>query len=131
MRRFDRDLETIARFQYAGRLTLYGKLETALQDVARFDSRMRVPRKRHSRVYFHFHVYRHIARHWAVHLRENFSLDAWRQYERRALRRRLGGNEPCNRTDRAGSKTRKASSCQHGSLPFMSGSLASELLEHK
>jgi hypothetical protein len=33
---------------------------------------MRVPRDRHSRFYFSFHNYRHIARYWAVRLRQNF-----------------------------------------------------------
>jgi hypothetical protein len=32
-------LETIARFQRAGRLTLHGEFETAFQNIARFDSR--------------------------------------------------------------------------------------------
>jgi hypothetical protein len=43
MGRFGRNLETIARFQCAARLTLYGEFETAFQNIARFDSRMRMP----------------------------------------------------------------------------------------
>ena len=33
---------------------------------------MRVPSDCHSRFYFRFHDYRDIARHWTVHLRQNF-----------------------------------------------------------
>ena len=43
MGRFGRNLETITRFQRAGRLTLYGEFETAFQNIARFNSRMRMP----------------------------------------------------------------------------------------
>ena len=50
MRRFDRYLECIAGFERAGRLTLYGKLEAAFQDIGGFDSRMRVPPDGHSGV---------------------------------------------------------------------------------
>ena len=55
MRRFGRYLECIAGFERAGRLTLYGKLEAAFQDIGGFDSRMRVPPDGHSRLYRRFH----------------------------------------------------------------------------
>jgi hypothetical protein len=44
MRRFGRDVEAIAFFDRAGRLTLDGKLEAAFQHIGGFDPRMRVPR---------------------------------------------------------------------------------------
>src|SRR5216683_41081 len=50
---FWRNLETIARFQHPSRLALYGKLKATFQDIAQFDSRMRMPRDRHPRIYFH------------------------------------------------------------------------------
>jgi hypothetical protein len=49
MGRLGRYLEAIACFDRAGRLALYRKLETALQDVGGLDSRMRVSPDRHSR----------------------------------------------------------------------------------
>src|SRR5882672_683285 len=55
MRRFGRYLECIAGFERAGRLTLYGKLEAAFQDIGGFDSRMRVPPDGHSGLYRRFH----------------------------------------------------------------------------
>ena len=55
MRRFGRYLECIAGFERAGRLTLYGKLEAAFQDIGGLDSRMRVPPDGRSGVYRHFH----------------------------------------------------------------------------
>jgi hypothetical protein len=55
MGRFGRYLEAIAYFEYAGRLTLYGKLETTFHDIGGFDSRMRVSPDRHSRLYRRFH----------------------------------------------------------------------------
>jgi hypothetical protein len=53
--RLGRYLEAIACFDCAGRLTLYGKLEAAFQDIGGFDSRMRVSPDRHSRLYCRFH----------------------------------------------------------------------------
>src|SRR5206468_11200797 len=47
-------LEGIASFDCAGRLTLYGKLEAAFQDIGGFDSGMRVSPDRHSRLYCGF-----------------------------------------------------------------------------
>jgi hypothetical protein len=55
MGRFRRYLEGIACFDCAGLLTLYRELEAAFQDVARFDSRMRVPTDGHTRLYCRFH----------------------------------------------------------------------------
>src|ERR1700674_3052778 len=55
MGRFGRYLEGIACFDRAGRLTLYGKLEAAFQDIGGFDARMRVSPDCHSRLYCRFH----------------------------------------------------------------------------
>jgi hypothetical protein len=64
MGRLGRYLEGIAYFEYAGRLTLYGKLKTTFHDIGGFDSRMRVSPDRHSRLYCRFHKQRLIARRW-------------------------------------------------------------------
>ena len=61
MGRLGRYLEGIAYFEYAGRLTFYGKLETTFHDIGGFDSRMRVSPDRHSRLYCRFHKQRLIA----------------------------------------------------------------------
>jgi hypothetical protein len=55
MRRFWRYLEAIASFEHAGLLPLYGKLEAALQDISRLDSRVRMPTDRHTRLDGRFH----------------------------------------------------------------------------
>src|SRR5262245_19997492 len=55
MGRFGRDVEAIAFFERAGRLTLDGKLEAAFQHIGGFDPRMRVSRDRHARLYGRFH----------------------------------------------------------------------------
>ena len=62
-------MEGIACFDCAGRLTLYGKLEAAFQDIGGFDSRMRVPPDRHPCLYCRFDKQRHIARGRTVRLR--------------------------------------------------------------
>ena len=49
-----------------------GRSIATLKDVAGFDSRMSVPRNRHSRVYFRFHIYRHITRCRTIGLRQIF-----------------------------------------------------------
>ena len=130
MGRFGWHLKPIARLQRAGRLTFYGKIKATFEDIAGLYSRMRVPRDRHSRFYFSFHNYRHIARCWTVHLRQNLSRDARGCCSgRRALRRRVCRNQPGEPANRAGCKTRKASSRQHHDLPSLSGSPASGLLQ--
>jgi hypothetical protein len=55
MGRFGWDVEAIAFFEHAGRLTLYGKLEAAFQHIGGFDPRMRVSRDGHPRLYGRFH----------------------------------------------------------------------------
>ena len=69
MRRFGRYLEGITWFGCAGRLTLYGKLEAAFQDIGGFDSRMRVSPDRHACLDCRFDKQRHIARRRTVRLR--------------------------------------------------------------
>jgi hypothetical protein len=49
VRRVRRDLKGIARLQIAGLLTLDRKLEAALDDVGRLDSRVCVPPNRNAR----------------------------------------------------------------------------------
>ena len=49
-------------------MTLYGKIKATFENIARLDSRMRVPRDRNSRFYFSFNIYRDITRHWTVSL---------------------------------------------------------------
>ena len=108
MGRFGWHLKPIARLQRAGRLTFYGKIKATFEDIAGLYSRMRVPRDRHSRFYFSFHNYRHIARCWTVHLRQNLSRDARGCCSgRRALRHRIGCNQPGEPANCAGRKTRK------------------------
>ena len=124
MGRFSGHLVRIARLQRAGWLALYGEIETAFNNITGFDSRMRVPSNQNSRIYFTFNNYRHITRNWTVCLRQNFSRNARRCCGRRALRRCVSRNESGSCADRAGSKTCKASSCQHGNLPAAPGSLA-------
>src|ERR1700716_894066 len=113
MRRFGRDLERVAVFERAGRLTLYGKLEAAFQDKGGFDSRMRVPPDGHSGLYRRFHKQRLVARRRTVRLRQDLSRDAARRCGRGSLGRGFGGNKRRNSADRAGRKTRESSSCQH------------------
>src|SRR5262245_50340945 len=55
MGRFGRDVEAIAFLEHTGRLTLYRKLEAAFQHIGGFDSRMRVSRHGHARLYGRFH----------------------------------------------------------------------------
>src|SRR5262249_51328517 len=55
MGRFGRDVEAIAFLEHTGRLTLYRKLEAAFQHIGGFDSRMRVSRDGHARLYGRFH----------------------------------------------------------------------------
>lgn len=117
MRRVGRYLECIACFDCAGRLTLYGKLEAAFQDIGGLDSRMRVSPDGHSSLDCRFHKYRHIARHRTVCLRQNLSREAARRWGRRTLSRRCGCNKLGNSADRAGRKTRESSPCQHNDLP--------------
>ena len=85
MGRLGRYLEAIACFDRACRLALYWKLETALQDVGGFDSRMRVAPDSHPRVYGRVHEDRRIARRRTVGLRQNLSRDAGRGRSRRTL----------------------------------------------
>src|SRR2546426_9303978 len=117
MGRFRRYLEAIAWFEHAGRLTLYGKLEAAFQDIGGFDTRMRVSRDGYLRLYGRFHKDRRIARRRTVGLRQNLSRDTGRRCRRRTLGRRFGGNKLCNSADRARRKTRESSSSQHDVLP--------------
>ena len=117
MGRFGRYLEGIACFDGAGRLTLYGKLEAALQDIGRFDSRMRVSPDGRASLYCRFHKQRHIARRRTVCLRQDLSRDTARRCGRRTLGRRFGGNKLRNSADRARRKTRESSSSQHDTLP--------------
>ncbi len=121
MRRFGRYLEGIACFDCAGRLTLYGKLEAAFQDIGGFDSRMRVSPDRHPCLYCRFDEQRHIARRRTVHLRQNLSRDAGRCCGWRALGRRLGGDNRRNSADCARRNTREFPSRQHTALPFCIG----------
>ena len=75
MGRFGRDLKTVTWLDCAGRLTLYGKLEAAFQDIGGFDPRMRVSGDGHARLYGRFHEQRRIARRRTVRLRQNLSRD--------------------------------------------------------
>jgi len=68
MRRFRRHLKAIARLQRAGRLTLYGKIKATFEDIAGFDTRVRMTGDGHSGFYFHFRNYGHITRCWAIRL---------------------------------------------------------------
>src|SRR4051812_35374847 len=117
MRRLGRDLERIAGFHFAGRLTFDRKLEAAFQHVRRFNSRMRMPADRHARFYRGFHEYCRIARHRTVCLRQDLSTDATPRCGRRALRRGGGRNKLANSTERARRKSRKAASRQHDQPP--------------
>ena len=101
MGRLGRYLEGIAYFEYAGRLTLYGKLETTFHDIGGFDSRMRVSPDRHSRLYCRFHKQRLIARRWTVCLRQDLSRDAAAGCGRRTLGRCCSSNKLRNSADRA------------------------------
>jgi hypothetical protein len=51
MRSFGRDLESIARIEYARRLSLHRELKRPFDDDARLNSRMRVARNFCSRFY--------------------------------------------------------------------------------
>jgi hypothetical protein len=117
MRRFGRYLEGIACLDSAGRLTLYGKLETAFQDIGGFDSRMRVSPDGRSSLYCRFHKQRYIARHRTVCLRQDLPRDTARRCGRRTLGRRFGSNKLRDSADRARRKTRETSPCQHDVLP--------------
>src|SRR6267378_1242629 len=117
MWRVGRHLETIARLQGAGRLTFYRQLKATFDDIGGFDSWMGMPRDCHARFYFRFHNDRHISRRRTVGLRQNLSCNPGRRGRRRALRRRIGRNEPRYRADRARRNPCKVSSCQHDEPP--------------
>src|SRR5262249_7986793 len=112
MGRIGWDLEAVARLQCPGRLTFHRKIKAAFKDIAGFDTRMRAPHNRHSRLYFRFCIYRHITWHRTVHLRQYLSGDAGGRCGRRALRRRLCRNEasePANAQAARPAKSRRVS----------------------
>src|SRR5262249_17103421 len=61
-------LITIPWVVCARRLTFYWELQAAFHNIGRLDSRMSVPRNRHSRIHFCINDYRHITRNWTVRL---------------------------------------------------------------
>src|SRR5712692_4717656 len=101
VRCFGRYLEGIACFDCASRLTLYGKLKAAFQDIGGFDSWMRVSRDGCPRLYCRFYKKCHIARRRTICLRQNLSRDAGRRCGCRTLGHRFGGNQLGNSAERA------------------------------
>ena len=74
VRRLGRDLECVAGFDYARRLTLDRKFPTTtFHDVTRLDPWMRVACDRHTRLYGNVHYYGRVARDRAVNLRQDLA----------------------------------------------------------
>src|SRR5262249_47929329 len=117
MRSVGRYLERVTRLQCAGRLTLNGKVESTLDDIARLDSGMCVSGDQYARLYFRFRSYRHVARHWSVGLRENLTCDTRSCCSRCALRHCTRGSEFAKSANRAASDTGERSSRYHELLP--------------
>src|ERR1700751_4412603 len=69
--RLGRDLECVAGFEYARRLTLDQKFATTLHDVTRLNPWMGVAYDGHARLYGYVHYYGRVARDRAVNLRQD------------------------------------------------------------
>ena len=111
------DLEDVARFELAGRLTLH-RPQCYLCNVTGLDPRVSMPRHSYSRLDYRLHDKGMIAWRRAVHLGQDFSRHTGCRARRRVLRRHFGRNETSCRADCAGRGGREATSLRRVALRY-------------